>query len=625
MVVQVALAQRARECCNPTQEMMWELMLERGRKLSWKCSSRYLRGCVCVGVGSLRQLPLEEHLACGLLPPSTLTRLQPSSFALIPGLASSRTRTFCLRLQVIASIQMSHSLILAWWGADSVSTSAAQNPVCQAALLAGLPVEPSGHGGREAGAEGGRGSERAASASERAAMVVAAGHFCKTLLAHAVELPNAHANPQTRAFLGWDAQVQASMVQAMAGAMGDKDASQPTLACGVSATWRLRELVSCLCSKLARVRQTSAASDDGSAQDTAVLDQSLQRLLVLMADLTTDHRLQFMRAECEGWLRSLSASEDIYQQLTDVSNLRRVDACMQDVGRRQVVLDVHDTRASSVFEHCIATVRELVNDTKRSSALVVLYLDCSPVKSPRLPTPVHSINEALPEGEEGRGNIAALLHMLVVSSAPKIIRDVLRLFRTILEKPTSAALARLKPFVRRNVAESLAVMGRPELRALLTKLLLYKGMHAADSAAPPADAPAPTAKDTTTGKGPLEGHAGAAADTAVCMSVQATAQRRGTLRLLTLVLDGVDESIDRFASELVEALLAFVPALIRMPRPVLKECFAGIKFVCFRQSQACRATLPLRRRRRQMWRICWRGSLPPFSQYPASRFRIWAL
>jgi hypothetical protein len=36
-----------------------------------------------------------------------------------------------------------------------------------------------------------------------------------------------------------------------------------------------------------------------------------------------------------------------------------------------------------------------------------------------------------------------------------------------------------------------------------------------------------------------------------------------------------------------QVLLEFVPSLIRMPRLVLKECFAGIKFVCFRQSQAC--------------------------------------
>jgi len=36
-----------------------------------------------------------------------------------------------------------------------------------------------------------------------------------------------------------------------------------------------------------------------------------------------------------------------------------------------------------------------------------------------------------------------------------------------------------------------------------------------------------------------------------------------------------------------QALLELLPTLIRMPRQVLKECFAGIKFVCFRQSQAC--------------------------------------
>ena len=484
---------------------------------------------------------------------------------------------------VISSIQMSHNLILAWWAADSVGITTAQNSnfVCEAALLAGLPVEASAHNGRDAGEEesglGGR--------CQRTAIVCAGDDFCKALLAHTREL--AHANSQTHAFLCWDAQVQASLVQGMGGVGGGKDGRIRHLASGVSVTCRLVELVSCLCAKLARIRQGLASSNAGSAQDTAVLDQSMQRLLVLIADLTTDDRLQFVHAECQGWLRSLSASEDTHQQLLDVSNLRRVDAFMQEVGRQQKVLDQHDTSASSVFEHCITVVRELVNDARRSSALVVLYLDCSPVKSPRPPTPVHSISEALAEDEQGQGNIAALLHMVVVSAAPKIIRDVLRLFRAILEKPSSAALARLKPFVRRSVAESLAVMGRPELRALLAKLLLFPGM---DSAASPADAPAPTGGDAASGKGPAEAlaaAAAAAADTTACVSAQATAQRRGTLRLLTLVLDGVDDSIDRFASELVEALLAFVPALIRMPRPVLKECFAGIKFVCFRQSQGC--------------------------------------
>jgi hypothetical protein len=244
----------------------------------------------------------------------------------------------------------------------------------------------------------------------------------------------------------------------------------------------------------------------------------------------------------------------VHQQLRDLSNLRRVDAFLKAAGSRKLVLEPQDAVGTAAVEHCISCVRQLINDTKRSTAMVMFYLDNSPVKSPRPPIPIHCINETLAEGVHGKGNIAALFHMLVVSSDAKIIRDVLRLFRAILDKPTSAALARLKPFVRRNVAETLAVMGRAELRALLGKLLLHNGM---DTSAVPGGTTGKAAgsSDDAAAASSFSSAAPAgvqAAESLMCNSPQATSQRRSTLRLLTLVLDGVDESIDQFASQLVE-------------------------------------------------------------------------
>jgi len=119
-----------------------------------------------------------------------------------------------------------------------------------------------------------------------------------------------------------------------------------------------------------------------------------------------------------------------------------------------------------ILEHCIKTVRQLVNHPKRSTAMVMFYLDnpTSIVNKSPLPTiPIHCIDEALPDGIRGKGKIAALLHILVLSSHPKIIRDLVLLLRSILEKPASAALARLKPTVRRNIAEALGALRRPQV------------------------------------------------------------------------------------------------------------------------------------------------------------------
>jgi hypothetical protein len=362
----------------------------------------------------------------------------------------------------------------------------------------------------------------------------------------------------------------------------------------------LVELMVALCGKLASMRQGAMSTDAGAGRDSSVVDNSMERLLVIMADVTTDRRLKFVHSECEACLRSLSASSDSHQQLRDLSNLRRIDSFLHTVGSLELELDSPDADVKGILEHCISSVHEVACDSKRSTAMVMFYLDSSANKLPLATIPIHCIDEALPEGVHGKGNIAALVHLLRLSSDSVIIRDVLRFFRTILDKPSSAALARLKPLVRRNVAETLAVAGRVELRLLLGKLLLYRGM---DAPAAPAtlvsagkdaagSAAGPTNTETTNSTGPAP--SGAAGETVVegkeglaCGSPEATAQRRSTLRLLTLVLDGVDESIDRFAAVLVEALLDFVPELIRMPRPVLKECFAGIKFVCFRKSQAC--------------------------------------
>ncbi|KAJ1471907.1 hypothetical protein T484DRAFT_1842389 [Baffinella frigidus] len=65
---------------------------------------------------------------------------------------------------------------------------------------------------------------------------------------------------------------------------------------------------------------------------------------------------------------------------------------------------------------------------------------------------------------------------------------------------------------------------------------------------------------------------------------EATAVRRSTLRFLALVLEGDETGMDAVAGVLSEVLLEKVPALMGMPRMVLRDCIAGVKMACFRHS-----------------------------------------
>ena len=120
------------------------------------------------------------------------------------------------------------------------------------------------------------------------------------------------------------------------------------------------------------------------------------------------------------------------------------------------------------------------------------------------------------------------------------------------------ALARLKPFVRRNVAEILAVIGRTELRMLLGKLLLYRGMDSTASDAVSGNTSVATSMGSAVvSPTPAATLAAAGVEIQNSSSSDATVLRRSTLRFLTLVLDGVDESVDKFAGELLEVAIRY--------------------------------------------------------------------
>jgi len=93
----------------------------------------------------------------------------------------------------------------------------------------------------------------------------------------------------------------------------------------VTLTCRLAELMTWLGAQLARVRDKSAAlvrdaaSGDaagsrgggaaGGEHDSALVSSCLDRLLVHLADMTTDDRLHFVHAECDACLRALAPSD----------------------------------------------------------------------------------------------------------------------------------------------------------------------------------------------------------------------------------------------------------------------------------------------------------------------------
>ena len=496
--------------------------------------------------------------------------------------------------------------------------------LCEAASAAGLPVDV-GEGGCFLQLDE---AERVQNASSE---------FCALELKHKGEMAGAMQQ--------WDAQVQTSLLQSFS--EGGMEKRKMRISVGLAC--RLTRLTTLLCSNLqisndltkdsqSDSNSVGEGADDGGMDGiNSILRTCLERLLVVLADVATDERLEFLREECAESLKALASSEDT-QVLLDLSRLRRVDLFLQAVAAQNLCSSELGPasaiwvgeRVNRVFAHCISAVRTMMSDTKRNSALLLFYLepqkragggggsrsistserervvawvsdtvdktDKTSSSYGSLPPLVE--DEGMPgKGKSGtRGNVELLLHMLFRSSDARIIRDVLRLFGSLLEKPTSTTLARLKPYVRRNVAESLAVLGRAQLRALLGKLLLFRHMNPAGTVSQNLDnngqalpAVPPTISPSSATPPANAARVGDVPDsmvTAESGSAEATVQRRETLRLLTQVLDGVDESLDTFAGELVEALLEFIPDLIRMPRPILKECFAGIKFVCFRQSQA---------------------------------------
>lgn len=458
---------------------------------------------------------------------------------------------------VLGAVQNCMSLVLScgWWGsASSLLDETASSQIRGAALTAGLPVDMAA-------------TDSQGHAQVRDSDVLTIRRAAEDFSRRVPRDTLAVDQQPPILFAEWDAEVQATLLVCFC-ARNSGTAGQVQSA--VRVVCRLVELMAVLCSKLAAMREENASVEAALAagRDSSALDNSMERLLVIAADVATDQRLKFAHKECEGLLSSHTASGDSRQQLKDLSNLRRVDTFLQAIGGRKLQLARPDapTSINGILEYCISSVHELACDSKRSTAMVMFYLDSSADKSPLATIPIHCIDEALPEGMHGKGNIAALFDLLRLSADSHILRDVLRFFRTILDKPSSAALARLKPLVRRNVAESLAVMKRGDLRALLGKLLLYKGM---DATCPPVGAAAGAATEGA----PAVGKAASAnavaatsepvsdvgAEGLVCCRPEATNQRRSTLRLLTLILDGVDESIDRFAGVLVEVLCRALP------------------------------------------------------------------
>jgi len=371
---------------------------------------------------------------------------------------------------VMACIHKCLSLVVSCWAAldsaaNAVSTTSmpiqgANWQVRQAALGAGLPVEAS--------------TSRATGVRNKAdSMRTAVASFCASQLQVPTSSgPQGLPSEACSRYLEWDAQVQASLVLSVGKGTQGLGAAHGQLATAVNLTCRVAEVISALGTKLVTLQQaTKQIADTASSQSrcgrqSTMLDTSIERLLVLMADVTTDERLHLVHSQCEAWLHTLSVSEEIQQQHRDLSSLRRVDTFLQVLGTQQLHLEANNASVTYILEHCIKTVRQLVNHPKRSTAMVMFYLDnpTSTVNKSPLPTiPIHCIDEALPEGIRGKGKIAALLHILVLSSDPKIIRDLVLLLRGILEKPASAALARLKPTVRRNIAEALGALRRPQV------------------------------------------------------------------------------------------------------------------------------------------------------------------
>ncbi|KAJ1471906.1 hypothetical protein T484DRAFT_1842388 [Baffinella frigidus] len=201
--------------------------------------------------------------------------------------------------------------------------------------------------------------------------------------------------------------------------------------------------------------------------------------MVLLADLATDARVGFAEAEVSAAVKRvfrvdtvpggqgaaddglhLGAADDGQQQLMDLARLRHIDAFLKALSSSAQFRDAPESSSSAsaaaAMQRCVGSLLEMFHDPRRAGSLIVFYLDHSPIDE--------SLPESLPA--VGKGNLALLLHLLSFSSQPGTCRDVLRLFRALLERAPPPPLARLKPVVRRQLAEVVTAMPRGTRRRL---------------------------------------------------------------------------------------------------------------------------------------------------------------
>eukprot|EP00960_Hanusia_phi_P031787 749481-Hanusia_phi.AAC.21 len=283
------------------------------------------------------------------------------------------------------------------------------------------------------------------------------------------------------------------------------------------------------------------------------LKNSVEKLSMLMAHFSVDCRLQhFLSGSPTEVARSdrICSSIEDYQNLIDVLKMHRIDILLDSVQTQEMSLE---GSACDVLHETLNTLQEMIADPKRCSSFASFYFDSNSR------TASSSKSVLLVEVASSKGNIQCTLDVLSRSNSLVILKRVVKLFRSILENPATASLARSKPAVRRKIAEYFTSLGKKQTKRLLEKLLLS-----------PLNIP-----DRSTLS---ESNHGNAQDAAIL--------RRSTLRLFALVLDGVDESIEQFENILLDAMLDLIPKMIKCSKTVVRECFAGVKFVCFRESQS---------------------------------------
>ena len=124
--------------------------------------------------------------------------------------------------------------------------------------------------------------------------------------------------------------------------------------------------------------------------------------------------------------------------------MHRIDFLLDSVQIQDISLE---GSACDVLHEALNTLQEIVVDSKRCSSFVWFYLD----SSSRTGTTSQSV--LLLELASTKGNILCILDVLNRAKSLPILRRVVKLFRSILENPAAASLARSKPAVRRKIAE----------------------------------------------------------------------------------------------------------------------------------------------------------------------------